>query len=243
MKKNKVKIIIGIIAGVLILSFVINGIILNSKSTINSVNLEEYQSLFKEDSEKLVLIKNDSCTKCKEIEKSLEEVKKQSEEEITTYVIDVSITPDEELEKLLKDNETDSLLQYITGSGVASSIKKNISTDSIKKMIGVLIEISYEDYMEIANSNEESYVFVGSPSCPYCMASQPIIKRVFSEESKPIYYLNLSKVSQNSVSDLVEKTEGVFKGSVPHLLVFKSGKLQRELLGKRSYAEYKALIK
>lgn len=143
----------------------------------------------------------------------------------------------------MKKNKSKIIIGILLGIFIISIIINGAITNSKPATKEVLIEIKYDDYMKIANSDKESYVFVGSPTCPYCIASKPIIEQVFSEANIKIYYLNTANTSQESLANLVEKTEGVFKGSVPHLLVFKNGKLQRELLGKRSYEEYKALIK
>ena len=63
-------------------------------------------------------------------------------------------------------------------------------------------EISYEQYKEKVLNNELFLVVIVKDGCGYCEMYEPIVEEVANENKLPVYYINLSNISEEEKDEL-----------------------------------------
>ena len=71
-------------------------------------------------------------------------------------------------------------------------------------------EITYDQYEEKVNNEESLVVIIVRDSCGYCEMNEPIVSEVANEYKLPIYYINLTNLSDEEI-DLLSTTNAYLK--------------------------------
>ena len=69
------------------------------------------------------------------------------------------------------------------------------------------------------------FVYIGRESCPYCKEFAPKLKQAAKETNSTIYYID----TENKADELAKFAEQYHIDSIPTILVFKDGQLQKTL--------------
>ena len=69
------------------------------------------------------------------------------------------------------------------------------------------------------------FVYVGRETCPYCREFAPKLKQAAKETNSTIYYID----TENKADELAKFAEQYHIDSIPTILVFKDGQLQKTL--------------
>lgn len=131
------------------------------------------------------------------------------------------------------------LLLLILLSIVISNIE--LENGSNNNDNSLLKEISIDQYFELIEEDENTYIFVGSPSCPHCVNIKPHLIEITKELNIEITYLNLNTFSQDDYNRFIESNDILKEDwGTPLLLIFNNGKLKDYFMGYDNYETIKA---
>ncbi len=118
---------------------------------------------------------------------------------------------------------------------ILSIIISNITVNNKK----ILKEINIDEYLNLFEKEEKSYIYIGSSKCGYCQKIEPIIKQLGKELSITINYLNITNFTQSDYQKLTQ-SDKMFEENwgTPVLLIIEKGKV---ILSKIGYAEYEVI--
>ncbi len=103
-------------------------------------------------------------------------------------------------------------------------------------------DITVEEFKEVFNEEEEKFIYIGRPTCPYCVESEPWSKRISKDMDKEIYYINTDEQTNNALVELAEITDGVYSGATPLFLIVENGEIIDYLEGAGSYENLKSFF-
>ena len=98
--------------------------------------------------------------------------------------------------------------------------------------------IKVSDYVSLLDQNGTHFIYIGRPTCSYCISSQPKTSKVAQELGITINYINTDAESDTTLSLLNEKTEGIYDGSTPIFIVIKDGKILDNHVGDATYEDF-----
>ena len=95
----------------------------------------------------------------------------------------------------------------VVGLILTSNKKDNFSVELPIALSGEagFTEITYSEYEEKVNNEEAFLVIIVRDGCGYCEMYEPIVEEVANEYKLPIYYINLTNLSEEEVSELSSK--------------------------------------
>ena len=244
-KKNTKWIVIGAIAIVFICSIVINELVMASLWKVTSIDVDDYLARLTTGEEMLVLLTEDKCSKCDDMMDVLTKVKKDN---IPAYMINIDELSTEEMEKL---TESSSLINedvmpsilHLSAGNVIGNYTGKANYNDIVSFWEVFDKINITEFESIYAKDEESYIYIGRPTCSACVASAPWAKRIASEMEKTIYYINTDEVMTSDLQKIATLTEGAFKGSTPTYIKVKNGKVIKSKEGAGSYTDLSEFFK
>ena len=56
-------------------------------------------------------------------------------------------------------------------------------------------DLTVAEYLELIESDEEHFIYIGRPTCGYCQQYEPIMKEAMKETGKKIYYFNTDQIA------------------------------------------------
>ena len=110
-----------------------------------------------------------------------------------------------------------------------SVIIKNAENESAsisEREMKELESISVTKYLEFYKSSNQTIIFLGRPTCPYCEIAKPIIGKIAKEYKLNIYYLNTDEFSNDDNVEFVRHNELFSEGySTPMLLIISNNEI------------------
>lgn len=197
MKKYK-----NVIIAVIVIILVFLGTFLISKycakKPLEEINYKEYLELKDEKETKYILISSED--KKDEVESFAKN------QDMTIYYLNIKDLNDDELKNIYGDDEVVNMLvdnnKKYTFIGDFKEYK--LTKDFMDKKIidRDIITITADDYVNIIKEDKYNLMFIGSATCGYCTMFKPELKSILDEYDVNIYYIDLSKASQNDLATL-----------------------------------------
>lgn len=162
------------------------------------------------------ILENNNESQYKYVLSYLEDVKDD-------YSIDIS---NNESYRNLVDDINEKYNEYLSSSDVTYDVSK-------------FKRISLEQLVERIKDKEETLVFLGRETCPYCVKFVPVLNESLSLLKIPLYYVDASTISYSG--DTYKEFQNLATGytnAYPTLVYFKNGKVVNGLVG---YTEYNKL--
>ena len=233
-------------AAILICSITINEIIAGNSNKLTDISVATYQSLVASDTEKLVLLYKNDSSKSEKMKTSIEKIKSDTIPAVEVYAINVDNLSTTELATITKSvtglGKTFPTVIHIGGGAVIGSYNEKTDVTSISNWMERFTKISVNEYVTLAAKDEESYIYVGRPTCSHCVASMPLLKRIIATLGKPIYYINIDNETSTDLSTLATVTNNIYDGSTPLFMVVKNGTILRHQAGSDTYANLTAFF-
>lgn len=73
--------------------------------------------------------------------------------------------------------------------------------DSSSKDEGYLVELNYDQYVDMQNSGEKFAFIVESATCVHCQNFMPVAKKVANENEVYVYYIDLNNLSEEEYTN------------------------------------------
>ena len=124
---------------------------------------------------------------------------------------------------------------HVSAGAIIGSYTKEADYDSVVSFTNVYKNIHVSDYIEMSKDDNTHFVYIGRPTCDYCLLSQPLTKRISYEMNKDIYYINIDNETSTDLKLLAEVTDGIYKGATPLFIIVKAGKIIDSQEGAGSY--------
>lgn len=86
--------------------------------------------------------------------------------------------------------------------------------------------ISLEEVEKKIHGQEDFYLYVGRPTCPYCQKFFPNLEKAIHDTQVPVYYLNTDEEASDLVKNFVSSQN---IQTVPHLTYYQNGEKQAYL--------------
>ncbi len=119
-----------------------------------------------------------------------------------------------------KKSSSDDIQTIISN---AEKESENVKDNEKKEFI----DISIDDYLNKYNSEENSLVLIGRPTCHYCQIAEPILHNVAYKYNIDINYLNTDNFQDGDSQKLVESDSFFTNGfGTPLLLVVGNGSIK-----------------
>lgn len=80
-------------------------------------------------------------------------------------------------------------------------------------------------------SNEETLVYIGRPTCPYCKIVQPKLERIAKDNYFKLLYYNTDDAKKDDKKLLKETLNTLGVESVPTLVLLKGGQVDKSFSG------------
>jgi len=119
-----------------------------------------------------------------------------------------------------KKSSSDDIQTIISN---AEKESENVKDNEKKEFI----DISIDDYLNKYNSEENSLVLIGRPTCHYCQIAEPILHNISYKYNIDINYLNTDNF-QDGDSEKLIKSDSFFTNGfgTPLLLVISNGSIK-----------------
>lgn len=159
------------------------------------------------------ILENNNESQYKYVLSYLEDVKDD-------YSIDIS---NNESYRNLVDDINEKYNEYLSSSDVTYDVSK-------------FKRISLEQLVERIKDKEETLVFLGRETCPYCVKFVPVLNESLSLLKIPVYYVDASTISYSSdtYNEFSDLATG-YTNAYPTLIYIKNGKVVDGIVG---YTEY-----
>lgn len=142
--------------------------------------------------------------------------------------------------------ESNKLVDFLVSAKV-------LEKGSLYKPVDNLKFINYEDYLNILSNKKRNIVVMGQSGCEYCMTAKPILNNISKGYSLDIYYLDLSDLKRDEVTELFSKlpelgynNDGLQQNNsfpTPTLLIIDNGKVTSYLDNVITLEEYVSFLK
>lgn len=108
------------------------------------------------------------------------------------------------------------------GSGTGSG-----STTSADYDVSRFTEINADQVVELFNGEEKSFIYIGRPTCGYCVKFLPAINQAIDELGFKAYYYNTNDLDEETYYKLAGLNDwmGENFGSTPMVIVVQGGKI------------------
>jgi predicted bacteriocin transport accessory protein len=107
--------------------------------------------------------------------------------------------------------------------------------------------ITYAEYEQLFDDTKKGlvFVYVGRPTCSYCVKIQPLLKTLEEEENMVFNYLNTDEMTAEEINTKISTTTAAFAGEwgTPTLLAIIDGKEHSNVNGYRELEELRTFVK
>lgn len=113
---------------------------------------------------------------------------------------------------VVKDDEViDVNVGYMDGKETVEFLKKNkiLDEDATYKPEENLTFIDFNRFKELVNEDSLNVIVIGQTTCSHCIAVKPVLSRVAGNNNITINYLNLTEMSQDEQSELIENLKSI----------------------------------
>ena len=109
------------------------------------------------------------------------------------------------------DDVVDVNVGYMDGKDTVEFLKKNkiLEEDATYKPEENLTFIDFNRYKELVNEDVLNVIVIGQTTCSHCIAVKPVLSRVAGNNNITINYLNLTEMSQDEQSELIENLKSI----------------------------------
>ena len=107
------------------------------------------------------------------------------------------------------------------------------------------METSVSDYLDVLQSEDKNIVFIGRPTCSYCVKLKPHLEEIADENNLKIYYVNIDEMSEEDTDKFFSSTDAFDKEnlSTPMVLITKDGKVIDSNTGYMEKSKYEDFFK
>lgn len=117
-----------------------------------------------------------------------------------------------------------------------------ITEMTTSKETEVIKSITVSQFIEMKKQATKNYIYVGRPTCGYCVQSEPWTKKIAANAKITVYYVNIDNETTSSLSTLATATDGLYDGSTPLFLVMENNKILGSKIGAGSYEDLNAFF-
>lgn len=109
------------------------------------------------------------------------------------------------------DDVVDVNIGYMDGKTTVEFLKKNkiLDKDATYKPEENLTFIDFNKYKELVSQENLNVIVIGQTTCSHCIAVKPVLSRVAGNNNITINYLNLTEMSQDEQSELIEGLKSI----------------------------------
>lgn len=109
------------------------------------------------------------------------------------------------------DDVVDVNVGYMDGKTTVEFLKKNkiLDKDATYKPEENLTFIDFNRYKELVSEDALNVIVIGQTTCSHCIAVKPVLSRVAGNNNITINYLNLTEMSQDEQSELIEDLKSI----------------------------------
>ena len=109
------------------------------------------------------------------------------------------------------DDVVDVNVGYMDGKDTVEFLKKNkiLEEDATYKPEENLTFIDFNRYKELISEDALNVIVIGQTTCSHCIAVKPVLSRVAGNNNITINYLNLTEMSQDEQSELIENLKSI----------------------------------
>jgi thiol-disulfide isomerase/thioredoxin len=109
------------------------------------------------------------------------------------------------------DDVVDVNVGYMDGKDTVEFLKKNkiLEEDATYKPEENLTFIDFNRYKELVSEDALNVIVIGQTTCSHCIAVKPVLSRVAGNNNITINYLNLTEMSQDEQSELIENLKSI----------------------------------
>lgn len=245
---------VGILLGIVVLTFllILFGSIFESKRS--SKYLNEFYDAFAGSENKLVMIGRDNCSWCKLFKPILDSfvdeydmdyvyvnTNKLTDSSLKKLLNDINVSSDEfgtPLTLVVKNNTVvDKLTGFTDESELFEFLKKFdfISSDAKLK----ISYVDYSGYKKLIKSDETSILVVGQTTCSHCIGVKPILKKLIDDNGVKINFIEINKLSDeervkfDKFLDPIKDENGSY--GTPTTVIIKNGKIVDSVAGALDY--------
>jgi predicted bacteriocin transport accessory protein len=210
-----------------------------------SRDTKKTNDLIAKEGERLILLTKNDCAKCEDMDKVLQQI--NTNDGIEVYSINIDELSKSDFNDLLKtsdliDENVIPTVLHVSAGAVIGSYTASANYNSIIDFMYVYKPLTVSQYVELVKEDKEHYIYIGRPTCGYCVQSMPWSKRIARELSKDIYYINIDSESASDLELLAESTNDIYRGATPLFLVTKNNKIVRYVEGAKSYDDLNAFF-
>ena len=109
------------------------------------------------------------------------------------------------------DDVVDVNVGYMDGKTTVEFLKKNkiLDKEATYKPEENLTIIDFNRYKELVSEDTLNVIVIGQTTCSHCIAVKPVLSRVAGNNNITINYLNLTEMSQDEQSELIENLKSI----------------------------------
>lgn len=131
------------------------------------------------------------------------------------------------------------------------STKSNDTTateENTEYDVSMMKEVKVDEFKEVAESKKIQVVYIGRPTCGYCVKFLPTLQKAQKEYKYKTVYLDITNVASQEDQEKIlayDNDEGFLKenfGSTPMVLLMKDGKLVDTKVGYTEYADFASFL-
>lgn len=124
---------------------------------------------------------------------------------------------------------------------------KNTSSEdqeeSLNYDVSMFTEIDAEEYMDALNGNDLEVVYLGRPTCGYCIQFLPSLQQAQKEYGYKTLYINTDTLSDDDLTKILNTMEiDISEFGTPTTVVVKGGKVIEKQIGYTYYSTFAALL-
>ena len=223
---KSVKIIIGVVLGVLLIVGLFFLSSLAGSKNFKEISYNEYQNLNKESGNYVVYIGN----KDSDALKTLKEFTSENNVQVK-YVISSNLTT-EERQEVFSGDETEKLIFINKGKEdtyTSDFSKFSLTNEFINQNIleNTLVEVDIDNYLKLIKSKGNHIVFIGRETCSWCQKFKPNMKSAAKDYNITLYYIDTDKFIGEDWNKFKESEKYLTENEwgTPLTLLYKDGKL------------------
>ncbi len=136
------------------------------------------------------------------------------------------------------DDVVDVNVGYMDGKTTVEFLKKNkiLDKEATYKPEENLTFIDFNRYKELVSEDTLNVIVIGQTTCSHCIAVKPVLSRVAGNNNITINYLNLTEMSQDEQSELIENLKSIGYADAdnlgtPFTLITKNNHLEGSIEG------------
>ena len=140
------------------------------------------------------------------------------------------------------------LFAYAINSNGSSSQNKETKEEQTEENteydVSMFEEIDASTLKDTFNSSDLEIIYIGRPSCGYCVKFLPVLKQAQSEFGYTTKYLDIEKISEedaNKIKDMDDFLDENY-GTTPLVILVKDGKLVDGHIGYAEYETFKEFL-